>query len=315
MKQIKIHFNIIKIYVGEIMELKYLNTFHTIVKEGGFRQAAEKLNYTQSTITFQIGQLEKELSVALFEKVGRRMVLTSAGKALIPYADKVLDAVEQIPRFQDELSEYGGELRVGVAESYLCYKLPSYLKNIVKEAPKAKFIIQSMNCYEIRDKLDKGDLDIGIFYQDVGGNLNNLKLDILETTPVSMVVSPVLADQVREFTKKHMDYPFPFIINEKNCIFRQIFEQYLSEQEISLSHTIQLESIETIKRLVQNDMGITFLPRFTVEEELQNGNLVEVKTDVKHNEITLVMGYNKNKWISPLMELFMEQIRENNIQQ
>ena len=58
---------------GIIMDLKYLNTFRTIIEEGSFSKAADKLNYTQSTITFQIGQLEQELSAWLFEKIGRRM--------------------------------------------------------------------------------------------------------------------------------------------------------------------------------------------------------------------------------------------------
>ena len=60
------------------MEFKYLHTFRTIIETGSFTKAAEKLNYTQSTITFQIGQLEQELSVKLFEKIGRKMVLTKA---------------------------------------------------------------------------------------------------------------------------------------------------------------------------------------------------------------------------------------------
>ena len=69
------------------MELKYLRTFRTIINEGGFNKAAAKLNYTQSTITFQIGQLEQELSITLFEKIGRKMVLTKAGEHLVPYVD------------------------------------------------------------------------------------------------------------------------------------------------------------------------------------------------------------------------------------
>ena len=62
------------------MELKYLNTFKTILETGSFLNAARKLNYTQSTITFQIQQLEEELSVKLFEKIGRKMIITQAGK-------------------------------------------------------------------------------------------------------------------------------------------------------------------------------------------------------------------------------------------
>ena len=73
-----------------------MNTFRTIVETGSFTAAAEKLNYTQSTITFQIGQLEQELSVKLFEKIGRRMVLTKAGDHLIPYVDEVMRSQEKL---------------------------------------------------------------------------------------------------------------------------------------------------------------------------------------------------------------------------
>ena len=62
------------------MDLKYLETFKTIIEEGSYARAADKLGYTQSTITFQVQQLEQELSIKLFEKIGRRMQLTKAGK-------------------------------------------------------------------------------------------------------------------------------------------------------------------------------------------------------------------------------------------
>ena len=80
------------------MDLKNLRTFQTVVQEGGFNKAAEKLNYTQSTITFQINQLEQELGLRLFEKIGRRMVLNQAGQQLLPYAAEVLAAVDKINR-------------------------------------------------------------------------------------------------------------------------------------------------------------------------------------------------------------------------
>lgn len=68
------------------MDLRYINTFHTIVEAGGFNKAAERLCYTQSTITFHVNQMEKELGVQLFEKAGRHMVLTKAGQELVPLA-------------------------------------------------------------------------------------------------------------------------------------------------------------------------------------------------------------------------------------
>ncbi len=292
------------------MELKYLKTFQTIVKEGSFSAAAKKLNYTQSTITFQMGQLEKETSAQLFEKSGRMMVLTDAGKLFVPYVDSVIEAVERMDYFKEEIGNCAGELRIGVAETFLCYRLPEVLKEVVTQAPKAKLIIKSMNCYEIRDALLTGELDLGIFYQDVGGNMDNLSLYPLHTYPVIMVSSPELAERIPQLTEEHQNYPVPFLINEKNCIFRQIFEQYLSDHDISLSHTIELESIETIKKLVENDVGISFLPRFAVEEELKRGLLAEIPTGITRDRITITLGYHKNKWISPLMQMAVKQITE-----
>ncbi len=288
------------------MELKYLTTFKTIVEEGSFTAAAEKLHYTQSTITFQIGQLEQELSVRLFEKVGRKMVLTAAGRELIPYVSEVFSAVDKLNYLDKDISECEGELHIGAAETFLCYKLPQALKAFVKKAPKAKLFINSMNCYEIRNQLIAGTLDIGIFYKDVGGYGDSLNVTSIQSVPIALVASPDTAKRFSDFTTQNQQHKIPLIINEPNCIFRQIFENYLKENNIMLDHTIELGSIATIKSLVQSDVGISFLPKFTVEEELKAGSLAEIKTNIEHNELTIACAYHKNKWVSPLIKHFTD---------
>lgn len=288
------------------MELKYLQTFRTIVEEGGFGRAAEKLNYTQSTITFQIGQLEQELSVSLFEKIGRKMVLTKAGERLIPYVDEVLQSIDKLRFFEEDLSECHGDLRIGVGESLLCYRLPPILKEFHRQAPKARLLLRSMNCYEIRNELLNGALDLGVFYEDVGGFGSNLTVHPLGGYPVIAVSSPETKKLCPDLITPDRVIPVPFIINETNCIFRQIFERYLQDKSIILDHTIELWSIPTIKNLVKNDVGISFLPAFTVQEELISGELEEIAADVAENMITAVCAHHKNKWISPLMQLFID---------
>lgn len=288
------------------MELKYLYTFQTIVEEGSFSKAAKKLNYTQSTITFQIGQLEQELSAKLFEKIGRKMVLTKAGEQLIPYVSDVLNSVERMHCFESDLSAYQGAIHIGVGETLLCYKLPPALKEFCKRAPKARLFLHSMNCYDIRNELLKGTLDLGVFYEEIGGLSSNLAIHPLNSYPVILVASPDIKAQYPDFTTPNQQIPVPFIINEPTCIFRQIFEQYLREKSIVLDHTIELWSIPTIKNLVQNDVGITFLPRFSVEKELASGSLVEIPTDMSNTCITAVCGSHVNKWQSPLMKLFVD---------
>lgn len=287
------------------MELKYLQTFQTIVKEGGFSSAANKLNYTQSTITFQIQQLEQELSAQLFEKIGRRMVLTKAGEQLIPYVNDVLCSVEKMRCFESDLSKYQGDLQIGIGESLLCYQLPRILKSFHAQAPNARLFLRSMNCYDIRDELMNGTLDLGVFYEDVGGFGANLQTIPLATYPVTLIASPNVKAQYPDFITPDRYIPLPFIINEPKCIFRQIFEQYLREKCIILDHTIELWSIPTIKNLVANDVGISFLPKFAVEDALASGELAEIQTDLLSPKISAVCGHHKNKWISPLMQLFM----------
>ncbi len=290
------------------MDLKYLNTFKTVVEEGSFVKAAVKLNYTQSTITFQIGQLEQELSAQLFEKIGRRMVLTKAGEQLIPYVDDVLASVDRMRCFENDLAKGQGDLHIGIAETQLCYQMPPVLKQFHQQAPKARLFLRSMNCYDIRDELLNGTLDLGVFYNDIGGFGSNLTTYPLGTYPFILVASPELKKHYSDFITPDQRLPVSFIINEPNCVFREIFEQYLREKSIMLDHTIELWSIPTIKNLVKSDVGISFLPKFAVQEELDRGELVEIATALTNTntQITAVCGHHKNKWVSPLMQTFMD---------
>ena len=288
------------------MELKYLQTFRTIIHEGGFSRAAVKLNYTQSTITFQIGQLERELSVRLFEKIGRQMVLTKAGEHLIPYVDEILQSVDKLNFFEDNLSECRGDLCIGIGESLLCYLFPPVLKEFHRQAPKARLFLRSMNCYEIRNELLGGTLDLGVFYEEVGGFGSSLTAYPFGSYPLILAASPDTKKLFPDFITPDREIPVPLIINEPNCIFRQVFEQYLREKSIILDHTVELWSIPTIKNLVKSDVGISFLPAFTVQEELGTGELEEIPTDISGKTITAVCAHHKNKWISPLMRLFMD---------
>lgn len=293
------------------MDLKYLYTFRTIVGEGGFNKAAQKLNYTQSTITFQMNQLEQELSTCLFEKIGRKMVLTKAGESLIPYVDEILQSIDKLHSFESDLSEYQGDLRVGVAETQLCYRFPAILKEFHLKAPKARLFLRSMNCYDIRDELLNGTLDIGVFYEDVGGFGSSLVTYEIGTFPTILLASPETQRQFPDFIKPDQVLSLPLVINEPNCIFRQMFEEYLREKSIRLGHTIELWSIPTIKNLVASGVGITYLPLFTVQEELKTEVLKEIGTDMEEPAITAVCGHHKNKWISPLMQLFIDLCKEH----
>lgn len=287
------------------MDLKYITTFKTIVKEGSYAKAAEKLNYTQSAITFHIEQLEKELNVQLFERLGRRMALTKAGSLFLPHVEEVLSAVERLQDFQEELASFQGELHIGFAETQLGFKMAPLLKELHARAPNGRLFLQSMNCYAIRDALLKGELDLGVLYEDIGGFGTMLTTYPMGSFELVLVSSKEVRQQYPDFITEGQQLEVPFIINERECVFRQMFERYLRGRSIRIGHTMELESIPTIKNLVASGLGITFLPRFTVEQELVTGDLVEIPLDLPSRYINAVCAHHKNKWLSPLMQTFI----------
>lgn len=288
------------------MELKYLQTFQAVVREGSFTGAASKLNYTQSTITFQIQQLEREFSAPLFEKVGRRMALTQAGRRLVPRVEEALSSLDRLYGLEEDLAECRGDLHIGVGETLLCYRLPALLKEFTRRAPNARLFLRSLTCRDIRDGLLDGSLDLGVFYEEVGGYGSSLTTYSMGAQPLALLASPGTAARCPDFITPDRRLPAAFLIDEPTCIFRELFERYLAEKAIVLDHTIELWSIPTIKNLVKNDVGVTYLPLFAAQEELDSGALVEIPTDIQDGRITAVCAHSKNKWVSPLMRAFIE---------
>jgi len=287
------------------MDTRYLITFQSIVREGSFSKAAERLNYTQSAITFHVGQLEEELGVPLFEKVGRRMVLSRAGERLVPFVDEALDSMARLQSFDGVLATDTAELSVGVAETQLCYRLGPVFGELHRRAPHSKLRIRSMNCYATRDALIEGSIDLGIFYTEVGGFGSNLTTHPMGEFEVGLFAAPETAERFSDFTTPERYLDVPFLINEPNCIFRQMFEDYLRSRSLRVQHTIELGSIPTIINLVRDGLGVTFLPQFTVLSYLREGTLSEIPTDMKSPKITAVCAHHKNKWLSPAMQEFI----------
>lgn len=291
------------------MEIKYLITVKTILETGSFQNAARKLNYTQSTITFQIQQLEQELSVKLFEKIGRRMVLTQSGMDLMPYIDAALEAVQQITDFGKTASEMTGILKIALPESLLVYKIQPVLKAFRSYAPNVKLSLQVLNCYEIKDALSKGAIDVGIHY-DVSKYSPSVLSETLSSFPLALVASSSLSVEQQDFTRLNQQKDVA-IIGDSDSVYFELFRDYLKEKNISLNGSIIIQSIEAIKRSAASDLGIAFLPRFSVESELKEHALQELKTDLEDKKISAVISYHKNKWISPAMELFIRLIKES----
>ncbi len=291
------------------MNTKSLVTFKTILEVGSFQKAADKLGYTQSTVTFQIKQLEEELALKLFEKIGRRMELTQAGKDIMPYIDMILQGAEQISNYGKSLSEISGSLKLAIPDSILIYNMQPFMQAFTHEAPNVQLIVNSIQSGEINPSIADGTADIGIncekdSYPD---SVVHKKLGKYKAV---LVASPFANNNLLDFITPHQRKPISLICNEPDGYYQLDMDKYLSEKDILLNPPMKVQSIEAVKRCVMNNLGIAVVPTYSIGEELKNGSLMPIKTELDEKTYDSFYIYHKNKWIIPQMELALDLLQK-----
>lgn len=287
------------------MELKSLYTVKKIVEVGSYQKAAVALNYAQSTITFQIKQLENELGIRLFEKSGSRMVLTQEGRAVLPLIEQVIEASDRLLCFKSEHAALSGTLKIALPESLVTYQLQEVLKIFKQQAPHVKLSLQVLNCYAIYELLLRGGADLAIHY-DVRSYPQSIVTQALHAYPLVMVAAPELDEKEADFVTPQQRKTVVHIQNDPQALYLKVLNAYLKQKQIVLETGLEVWSIEAVKRSVMSNLGVAFLPRFTVEAELAQGLLKECPMELADETITAICAYSKNKWKSPAMELFLQ---------
>lgn len=288
------------------MELKHLRTFRAVVDQGSYEKAARFLGCTQSTVTVQIQQLEAELGVPLFQRIGRRMVLTQVGGQALAQTRELLQAADRLAAVGKDGRSLTGTLRVDMAETILCYRMQPVIRAFRAQAPQVRLILRSCNCLQIPENLRLGACDMGLGY-DMNWNRELLHVEPMGAYEIVLLASPAFGQT--DFTTPHQRKNTSLVTDEPDSIFRRQLEGYLRERDILLAETIELWSIETIKRCVMSDLGFTFLPRFVAEEELAAGTLAELSAPISGIRDPLLCAWHKNRWVTPAMELFLRLVR------
>ena len=291
------------------MDTKNLVTLMTILETGSFQKAATQLNYAPSTVTSQIKKLEDEFSIQLFEKVGRKMELTQAGKDILPFVEKILQNVEQIMSYKKDASELTGTLRLVAPDSIFIYVMQPIIKAILHDAPHIQLMINSCPSDDVNQAIVSGAADIGIDC-DKGSFPDSVLHPASKPFQACLIGSPFLNPSELDFITPHQRKPIAMIFNEPNANYQKRIEAYLDEKDIVLRPSMKLQSIEAVKRSVMNNLGIAYVPSFSVEEELKNGSLLQLKTELDNFIFPAVCVYHRNKWISPQMKVAFYVLHE-----
>lgn len=291
------------------MDTKNLSTLVAIIETGSFQKAAAQLNYAPSTVTSQIRQLEDELAIKLFEKIGRKMELTQAGQDIMPFIEAILQNVEQISNYKKDLSQITGILRLVAPDSIFIYVMQPIIKAILHDAPNIRLIINSLPSDDINQAIVNGSADIGIDC-DKGHFPDTVLHPASKPFQACLIGSPFLNPKELDFISSHQRKPVSMIYNEPNANYQKDITAYLSKKDILLNPSMKLQSIEAVKKSVMNNLGVAYVPQFSIEEELKAGSLLQLKTELDNKLYPAVCVFHRNRWVSPQMALAFRILRE-----
>ncbi|WP_051591283.1 LysR family transcriptional regulator [Bacillus sp. UNC438CL73TsuS30] len=289
-----------------MMEIRHFVTFKKVIELGSFTQAAEHLGYTQSTVTSHIQALEEHLGGPLFDRMGRKVRLTEIGKRLLPYTQEILDTYGKIESITSDEEDIRGELKIAAPESLTVYRLEPILREYRKKFPHVSISLSNASCGDNKRFILNGSADIAFVMlpqlQD-----SDLVVHSLLDESIVLVGSPDCCSlNMLDKSYDNQKISECLIVNEKECSYRTMFEEYLGERGIVPSHTMELWSIEAMKRCVMSGLGIAYLPLMTVKDEIKAGRLKIIPCVGDFKQIFSQVVYHKNKWISPALSMFID---------
>lgn len=284
------------------MELSTIETFLKVAANQNLSKTAKQMGYSQSAITVQIQKLEKELGVALFERIGKRIYLTERGSAFIPYANEILKATQSAITFGQEEVVPKGVLRIGGVESVCTAVLPKLLSQFYQQCPQVEVIVRSGPTNDLIELLDSNDLDVVLTLDEkiIRPELHCFMEKSEEIIFVTLNRNIESQIPIEELCQK------PFILTEKEASYRYELERQLSKMDLTIRPILEIGNTETIINLLKDGMGVSFLPKFTVESQIKRKELIEIHTNLSSIEMYHQLFCHKGKWLSPQLKMFLE---------
>lgn len=286
------------------MELKTLNTFLRAAEMGKFSKTAHELGYSQSAVTMQIQQLESELGVKLFDRVGRTVSVTPAGARLAVYARTILQTTQQaISDIKNE--DVSGKLRIGLAESLCSIYFPDILKKYHEKYPLVEIVLRSSGQEEMFAMLTRNEIDM-VYTLDEHIYKSELQKVMEKPENVIFVVSVNNELAKKENIAIKDIIGRDIILTEKGMSYRDQLDQYLASQNMELTPFLEMGDTDVICRLVEENMGISFLPEYTVKESIKNGKITKLDVNECSIKVYRQLLCRKDKFITPQMQAMFD---------
>ena len=292
------------------MELRNLITFIYVAELGSFTKAAEQLGYSQSTISFQIKQLEDELDCLLFERINHTITLTERGHELVLYAHKVRALTDDFKESLTKEEECRGHIHIVTPDSVCEEMIYAHYIDFHSKYPDISVKFTTADTTVMFDMLDHNEADAIITLDS-----HSYKKDYVIANEEHLSMHFVTSSKSKFAGKRNLKIKDiaaePFILTEYGQGYRRVFDKELAKQSIDIIPVLEIGRTDIITRILAESDMVSYLPDFVTKEHVESGALVYLDVTDINVDIWKQLIYHKNKWMSKSLKTFIEYIKDN----
>ena len=286
------------------MEIRQLQTFVQAAQLESFSKTAELLGYSQSAITVQMRLLETELNTRLFDRMGKKVVLTPQGREFLKSANKILYEVNKASKSMNDDRELTNPLHVGTIESLCTAKFPRILSEFHSLHPRVNLQITIDSPEKLIRMMDHNELDLIYILDTPRWDENWVKVMEL-AEPVVFVASAASKFAGKEKMVLDDILQEPFFLTEKHANYRQALDQQLALRRQFISPVLEISDTAFIIHMLELNQGLSFLPYFAVEQDIYKHRITTLDIKDIHISMYRQIFYHKNKFRTREMEEFI----------
>jgi len=290
------------------MEIRNLISFVHVAELGSFTKAAQTLGYSQSTVSFQIKQLESELDCLLFERINHTITLTDRGKELLNYAQDISRLTDEFKQSFSYDKEISGFIHIVTPDSICEAMLLEHYLDFHSKYPGIDLKFTTADTDDMFDMLERNEADV-IMTLDTHVYRKDFVIAKEEHVDMHFVtgVNSPFADKKNLSIKDIADCHF--LLTEKSMGYRKVLDKEFAKKSIDVTPQLEVGRTDIIAKLLQTGNGVSFLPDFVSDELVKQGKLVYLDVcDIEAN-VWKQLIYHKNKWISRCLNAFLEYVK------
>ena len=290
------------------MELRNLITFIHVAELGSFTRAAEQLGYSQSTISFQIKQLEDELGCLLFERINHTINLTERGHELVSYAHKVRALTEDFKESLSAEEECRGHIHIVTPDSVCEDMIYSRYIDFHSKYPGISIKFTTADTSVMFDMLDHNEADAIITLDS-----HSYRKDYVIAKEMPLSMHFVTSSKSKFAGKKDLKMQDiindPFVLTEYGQGYRRVFDKELAKKSLEITPVLEIGRTDIITHILAKSDMISYLPDFVTRELIESGELCYLDVCDMRLDIWKQLIYHKNKWMSKSLKTVIEYIK------